>query len=219
MLLLMVRNSRYMSKIFGVSLGRNATQSLTDFLMKHGLTVTHFYQYNSVPLGTFSEDIKGILDHFESIPETDAYIDIPNCFIFEELYYKYPDAKFINITRPKNDWIASMKRINNAMGHDGDPYIFEEAYCNMYQKTDKKKIQDLTEEELGFIYDKHLDKVRSFFTDKANSYLELEINDIEINKKINIFINKDSDHEFLKIDRVLNPEQKTTSFNDTCLWE
>jgi hypothetical protein len=195
-----------MTKIFGVSLGRNATQSLAEYLKRHGLSVTHFYNYEGVPLGTFSEDLAGILSHFESLPKTDAYLDIPHCFIFEELYEKYPDAKFINITRTQDKWVASMKRIQEARSHDGDPYIFEEAYCNIYAKTGKTKIQDLTDAELRVIHERHLLKVRAFFDGKKNNYLELNIDDMLLAEKIRDFINGEANPLFPQFDDAIIPQ-------------
>ncbi len=189
-----------MTKVFGVSLGRNATQSLGEYLKRHGLSVTHFYNYKDIARGTFSEDLAGILEHFESLPKTDAYLDIPNCFIFEELYAKYPDAKFINITRTQDKWVTSMKRIQEARSHDGDPYIFEEAYCNIYANTGKTKIQDLTDAELRVIYDRHLLKVRTFFDGKKDNYLELNIDDMDLAEKIRNFINGTSSPLFPQFD-------------------
>ncbi len=186
-------------KIFCVSLGRNGTQSLTEFIRYQGYTATHFYRFDKVDLGSFTEDADGIIEHFNSLPETDAYIDIPTCLIFDKMYDKFPDAKFINITRPSEQWIASMKKMNKMMGHDHDPYIFEEAYCNFYLKTEKKKIQDLSEEELLIIRSNHLDKIDQFFKDKKN-YLEVELSDPEIGNKIRLFIEGDKDIPFPNYD-------------------
>lgn len=182
-------------KIMCVSLGRNGTQSLTSFLRQHGLIATHFYKFDEVKLGSFSEDADGIMDHFESLPYADAHIDIPTCLVFDKVYDKFPDAKFINITRPADDWLASMQKMNRLMGHDHDPYIFEEAYCNFYIKTDKKKIQDLNAEEFLAIREKHLEKISEFFKDKTN-YLEVELYDPSIGAKIKEFIGLDLDIDF-----------------------
>jgi hypothetical protein len=188
-------------KIFGVSLGRNATQSLSEFLKEQGFSVTHFYEHLSIPLGAFEESLKGILDHFDSIPETDAYIDIPTCFAFEAMYERFPDAKFINIVRPIDDWIISMQKINRILAHDGPPSIFEKAYCNFYQKTGKNRIQDLTADELKFIATAHLTKIKEFFQDKDN-YLEVSLNDKDIAKKIIKFIGVGIESEFPWVDNV-----------------
>jgi hypothetical protein len=178
-------------KVMCVSLGRNGTQSFTNFLRDHGFTVTHFYQYGALPIGLFLENEEGILNHFKSLEPTDAHVDIPTCFVFDKLYDMYPDAKFINITRPESDWVASMIKMKNHYvdfyGSDRDPYIFEEAYCNFYSQTGKKRIQDLTEEELSFIRSEHLNKINTFFKGKDN-YLEVELSDANIGKKIADFV-------------------------------
>lgn len=182
-------------KIFSVSLGRNGTQSLAEFLRQHGFSVTHFYNYSTMPLGSFEESLEGILKHFDSIPDTDAHIDIPTCLVFDVMYDRFPDAKFINIIRPIDDWIASMEKINRLLAHEGDPYIFEEVYCNFYQNTGKKKIQDLTTDELRFIGNYHLTKARDFFKDKEN-YLEVSLYDPDLATKIKDFVGGTEDIEF-----------------------
>jgi hypothetical protein len=186
-------------KIFCVSLGRNGTQSLTEFIKKQGYTATHFYRFDKIDPGTFTEDANGIVDHFYSLVETDAHVDIPTSLVFDRMYEKFPDAKFINITRPAEDWLASMQKMNRLMGHDHDPYIFEEAYCNFYFKTGKKKIQDLTEDELLAIREAHLNKINEFFKDKEN-YLEVELSDPEISSKLKLFIDGNSDALFPNYD-------------------
>jgi len=188
-------------KIFGVSLGRNGTQSLSKFLRDQGFSVTHFYDYQILKLGEFEESLDGILKHFHAIPDTDAYIDIPTCFVFDVMYDTFPDAKFINIVRPIDDWLASMEKINRMHAHEGEPYAFEETYCNFYENTGKKKIQDLTKDELRFIGMYHLTKVRDFFKDKDN-YLEVSLHDPEIAIKIKEFVGGTLDIEFPWEDKI-----------------
>lgn len=186
-------------KIMCVSLGRNGTQSLTSFIRQQGFSATHFYQFDQLSLGDFSEDADGIMKHFESLPYTDAHVDIPTCLVFDQVYDKFPDAKYINITRPSDDWLASMLKMNRLMGHEGDPFIFEEAYCNFYSNTGKNKIQDLTTDEFLFIREKHLERVSDFFKDKDN-YLEVELYDPEIASKIKEFIGAELDIDFPNYD-------------------
>jgi hypothetical protein len=186
-------------KILCVSLGRNATQSFAEFVKDQGFKTTHFYNIQTVRLGEFSENAEGILDHFKSLPYSDAHVDMPTCLVFDSLHEMFPDAKYINITRPAEDWVASMIKMKNhyidRMGISRDPFPFEEAYCNMYIKTGKNKIQDLDEDELYAIRQKHLDKVKDFFKDKDN-YLEVELSDPEIGKKIKEFIGGTEDIPF-----------------------
>ena len=84
-------------KILSVGLGRNGTQSFNQFMQRLGFTTTHFYDFKTMPLGLFEENSYGIEKHFNSLPETDVYSDIPNCLIFDKLYERFPEAKYINI--------------------------------------------------------------------------------------------------------------------------
>jgi hypothetical protein len=190
-------------KILCVSLGRNGTQSFANFLKDHKLTVTHFYKYEEFPLGSFLENEIGILDHFKTLKPTDAHVDFPTCLIFDKIYELFPDAKFINITRPESEWVSSMTKMKNHYikfyGNDRDPYMFEEAYCNIYGYTGKKRIQDLTEEELIFIRTQHLNKINKFFKDKSN-YLEVELSDPQISEKILNFIDIELESNFPNAD-------------------
>jgi hypothetical protein len=124
---------------------------------------------------------------------------MPTCLVFDSIYEMFPDAKYINITRPANEWVSSMMKMKkhymDRMGSDRDPFPFEEAYCNMYIKTGKTKIQDLTEYELYQIRQMHLDKIDAFFKGKEN-YLEVELSDPEIGKKIKEFIGAEKDIPF-----------------------
>jgi hypothetical protein len=186
-------------KIFCVSLGRNATQSFHEFMIQQGFTSTHFYDFEQIPLGSFTEDADGIEKHFDSLEYSDAHVDIPTCLIFDRMYNRFPKAKFINITRPLDAWLASMKKMNKNMGHDHEPYIFEEAYCNFYLNTGKKKIQDLSEYELTEIRERHLQKISNFFNGKDN-YLEVSLTDPEIGTKIREFIGGRRNIPFPSID-------------------
>jgi len=182
-------------KILCVSLGRNGTQSFDQFMKELGFSTTHFYDFKQLPLGSFQENSYGIEEHFNTLPETDVHSDIPTCLIFDKLYERFPEAKYINITRPSEEWVLSMQKIGRKLAHSHDSYIFEEAYCNFYLNTKKTKIQDLTENELLTIREIHLNKINAFFKEKEN-YLEVELTDPEISSKICKFINISSDIGF-----------------------
>ncbi len=158
--------------------------------------------------GTFDYDVDGTIvgENQQAasilggmIKQVNAHVDIPTCLIFDRMYNRFPKAKFINITRPLDAWLASMKKMNKNMGHDHEPYIFEEAYCNFYLNTGKKKIQDLSEYELTEIRERHLQKISNFFNGKDN-YLEVSLTDPEIGTKIREFIGGRRNIPFPSID-------------------
>jgi len=156
-------------------------------MSQQGFTTTHFYEFQKLAVGSFKEDAEGIEKHFNSLPETDVHVDIPTCLIFDRLYERFPDAKFINITRSEADWVASMRRMLKRLDYVNDPFIFEEAYCNFYSNTGKKIIKDLTDSELMFIRNKHLNKINDLFAGKDN-YLEVSLDDPKIGEKIRMFV-------------------------------
>jgi hypothetical protein len=197
-------------KILGVGLGRSATKSLAAFLVKNGFKTIHFYNSDEIK-GTFTENINGIINYFNLIEnDTEAFTDIPYCFIYEYFFKKYPDAKFIYIKRDVDSWVESMYEINKIWSYSGEGYIFEEAYCNMYKKTNKKRIQDLTKNELRNIWIEHDKAITEFFKNNKN-FIEISLDDKEIANKLCSFLTVDFFKSFPKINTRESIKRK--SFN------
>lgn len=87
-------------KIFGIGLSRTGTTSLTEALNTLGYAVLHFI--NPVT--------KKIID-LEDIFYYDAFTDSPIAFRFEELYFLFPNAKFIYTERNLEDWVKSSSNL------------------------------------------------------------------------------------------------------------
>jgi hypothetical protein len=168
-------------------------------MLSLGFSTTHFYDFKGLDIGSFEENADGIEKHFESLPYTNVHSDIPSSIVFDRIYKKFPNSKYINITRPADEWALSMQKIALLIDKLNVPYIFEDAYCNFYLKSGKKRIQDLTYDELITIRQMHLDEVDAFFEDKEN-YLEVELSDPEIGSKICKFMGIESNIQFPSID-------------------
>ena len=92
-------------KIFGIGLSRTGTTSLTEALNLLGYVTIHFA--NPVT--------KKVID-LEDIFYYDAFTDSPIAFRFEELYFLFPNAKFIYTERKLVDWVNSSTNLYKQMG-------------------------------------------------------------------------------------------------------
>lgn len=101
-------NENVNPKVFCIGLSRTGTNSLSDALQNLGLSGKHWNGENSQ-----------ILD-WHDIEKFDYLSDTPVSFIFESLYYAYPNAHFIYTTRDVNSWAKSMENhFKWANGFDG----------------------------------------------------------------------------------------------------
>ena len=87
-------------KIFGIGLSRTGTTSLTEALNLLGYVTIHFT--NPVT--------RKIID-LEDIFYYDAFTDSPIAFRFEELYFLFPNAKFIYTERDLAEWVNSSSNL------------------------------------------------------------------------------------------------------------
>ncbi len=81
-----------------IGLSRTGTNSLSSALQEYSLSGAHWNGPNGKP----------ILD-WEEIEQFQFVSDTPVSFIFETLYYAYPDAYFIYTTRDVDSWVKSME--------------------------------------------------------------------------------------------------------------
>lgn len=198
-------------KILGVSLGRSATKSLAQFLSWNGFSIKHFYNIDEIEKGIFSEDLNGLNKYLESIDHlAEAFLDIPHSLSFEHFFKMHPDAKFIYIKRDIESWAKSMYEVSQIWAHDNENTLFEKAYCNLYIKTNKNKIQDLTIKELKDIWTAHDKKISEFFKNKDN-FIEISLDDKEIENKLSSFLNITTKTNFPKINTIDSIRKK--SFN------
>lgn len=177
-------------KVCVISLNNSKGNNISTMLSEKGLKPRFFYSYSSPDLFIFGETLEGIQNYIDAhYDDHDAYIEFPYSMCFEHMYSKDPETKFIYVNMPKEKWIETMTLAKNKWGKAGDPYAFEEFFCNRYVSTGKNKMQDLTDEELGEIYDAHNSAVDLFFQDKE-FILRIDYNDSEFAAKISDFVSE-----------------------------
>ena len=140
-------------KIFGIGLSKTGTNSLTDALLRLGYTGKHYPNDNI----------------FEASDIFDSLTDIPVARFYKELDKRHPGSKFILTIRDKKSWLESMRkhmerRPPSTLGDWGKENR-EKLYGTLYFDTKK----------LGRIYDKHHLEVMSYFGDREDDLLIINI--------------------------------------------
>ncbi|WP_158069509.1 sulfotransferase [Moorena bouillonii] len=87
-------------KIFGIGLSKTGTTSLDKAFIILGYASLHFEN----PITKKVIDLEDILYY-------DAFSDASICFRFEELFFAFPNAKFIYTERNLKDWINSISNL------------------------------------------------------------------------------------------------------------
>jgi hypothetical protein len=175
-----------MSKIFLLSLGRTGTTSSHLFFQKLGYSSIHLLKlevdFKKIE-GFSTDEIIKYAEHVEN--KYDAFTGYPYNVSYEYFDKKYPDAKFILITRPVSEWVPSIKRHSKGMPFT-PPRL---AAWSDYISKDAKRIEDVTDLELQKLYNDHNKKVLEYFKD-SNRFLHLDLYDQEKNIKICKFLGK-----------------------------
>ena len=100
-----------MSKVVCLSLGRNGTQSLTDFLVSLNYKTIHWIDQKDYQKSFSINSKYELTKYIESFEqEYDAFTDISFAISYDFFNKKYSDAMFILITRDIDSWIRSMRR-------------------------------------------------------------------------------------------------------------
>lgn len=176
-----------MSKIFLLSLGRTGTTSSHLFFQKLGYKSIHLLklEVDFKEIEGFSND--EIIKHIEHVEDKyDALTGYPYNVSYEYFSKKYPDAKFILITRPTSEWVPSIKRHSEGM-----PFTPQRlAAWKEYISEDAKSIKDVSDLELENLYNEHNRKVLEYFKNSTN-FLHVELSDPEKNIKICKFLGKE----------------------------
>jgi len=148
-----------MDKVFGLGLGKTGTTTLGYCLDKLG------YKIHDGDISLVKPWVNGDMEIFDNLMKNyDAFEDEPWCFMYKELYHKYPNAKYIlTIRKNPNIWLRS--KLNHSLntsirGRMNCAYY--NYYCFGYQYVidNEQKFID--------IYNKHNNDVTDYFRDKDN---------------------------------------------------
>jgi hypothetical protein len=153
-------------KVFGIGLSKTATNSLNAALLDLGYSAIHF-------TNPFTKEL--ICD--DDFALFDAFTDIPVSCRFEELFHRFPDARFIYTTRDLDDWRRSFlehhRWANNVGGFDAframidhpDGCKFGDEYKQMH------KALYTSHPDLKAAYRYHDRRVLDFFSGRRSDQL------------------------------------------------
>lgn len=166
-------------KIFCIGLNKTGTTALMIGLQRMGYKVCDGLNGDWKNAKT-KEDMRETA--MSKIKDFDAFEDLPWGLYYQELYAKYPDAKFIYSYREVNQWWKSF--FNHFKEQDIAHHKTVYGYAN----------PSTSEAEHKAFYLKHQEKVRHFFSDKQHCFLELDFSnkaDSAINyEKFSLFLGK-----------------------------
>lgn len=141
-------------KIFGLGLSRTGTTSLTEVLRSYGFNVIHYPNKQQL----FS-------------PKNDGATDIPVISYYKELDKKFPNSKFIYTLRDKDSWLESIETYFIKKEKRGDKF-------SAWQIEHRKKVYgqvNFNRKLFSKRYDEHDSDVRSYFKNRPNDLLILDI--------------------------------------------
>lgn len=179
-------------RVFNIGLHRTGTSSMADALSKLGYKVWHGPYFKRLENRYFEK--------FNALADTQVKGPNQPDFNFKRLYSKFPDAKFILTMRDDQDkWVKSIYKSN----HKWKPYqiVIPEDYINtnfckdlitprQARKRLKKKIAELSDEDLKQIYNKHNNEIIDFFKDKPGQLLIFDVTNGDSWEKLCEFLNK-----------------------------
>ncbi|WP_258105243.1 sulfotransferase family protein [Marinoscillum sp. MHG1-6] len=160
------------NKVFCIGLSRTGTTSLHELLQELDLRSVHYIE----PL------IEGkdwtLVDH------NDAISDTPIPLLFKSCDQRYPHSKFILTTRNKDAWLDSMKWL---FRHGKVIWNWPRSVDQYHRELYGTKNYD--QKKLSRAFDEYHDKARSYFKDRPEDLLEINIdNGFEV-KAICDFLN------------------------------
>jgi hypothetical protein len=143
--------------VFVIGDSRTGTLSLHNFFIDNKMKSIHYYvkqARQTEPLHENVDENRANLKAFLATNSAQCYTDYPTRFFFEELWEWYPDALFILSTRSSTErWLKSMATFYDKFGIVVD------------------------RESLRVSHEAVNDRIRNFFADKADQFLELCIDD------------------------------------------
>lgn len=185
-------------KIFGIGFHRTGTRSLCKYLNELGLRSIHWPAIIcGVDYRTLLEPVR---DHRSLVvqmldPVIDAYegfADVPFPGLYVELERKYPQSRFILVSRNLSDWWSSLVR---HWRWDKSPRThqlgnYEYIQYNRYTTRSLYNVNPGDRDMLVGLHAQHLASVRAHFADYPDRLLEVDVEDPEIGARIAAFVGR-----------------------------
>lgn len=171
------KNLSSKNKVFGIGLNKTATSSLGKYF--EDLNYYHSFETYTPEKCNKLLNNKALL--YREVNRFDMHEDWPWPFVYQDLFFKYPNSKFILTLRESPEkWFNSLKNTSDNFGPSGTNKIF---YGHSLITEDLKDI-------LIRQYENHKKEVISFFnSNKANNRLYvLNVSNNKKEKEISKFL-------------------------------
>ncbi len=158
-------------KIFGIGLSKTGTNSLTKALALLGYNAVHFEE--PLDMIEFSDD-QTLID-LEKFNQYDAFTDTPIALSYKQLDQAFPHSKFILTTRDTKTWLRSCERNFGVFSTEEYSRLMENP-----RKVDllhMKIYNDIHYDKDKFrcAYNRHIEEVKSYFSNREDDLLTLDI--------------------------------------------
>lgn len=142
-------------KVFGIGFHRTGTTSFQTALETLGYRVVGMRpgEWDAYERGDY-EQLHATVDEF------DGFRDMPWPLLYQFLYEKYPDARFVLTWRDPEAWARSCSGNYKDREYPMFPVIYG---FRQFAGNESRAIE---------VYKRHVEDVRKFFADKPNSFLE-----------------------------------------------
>lgn len=147
------------SKVFGIGLSRTGTNSLTQALQILGLSTAHFPT------------------DYRHIYRYDAATDSPVALAFQVLDIMFPSSKFILTLRSdREQWLLSMRFLFEILPQKWDiQTVHPRMSIPKLHRALYHTYLDWNPLQLSQAYDDHIERVRSYFRQRPDDLLEIDI--------------------------------------------
>lgn len=186
-----------MNKLFIIGLPRTGTTSVCHALLQFGYATAHTAYTDNC------------FENAMAIADTPIFND------YQTLDKHYPGSKFLYLMREKNVWLPSIRQLltrmhTNLTRQDGGFNIhIKRCYLSIFKDLSLSNIGD--DNYLSDCYDKHFETALSYFENRPNDFLAIDIAKQNSYNLLCQFLNKDSDKRAFE---KMNIGGKVTAWND-----
>lgn len=172
-------------KVFYIGFPKTGTKSIGALFRVLG------YNVKSYDGKVYKQDLwdyvirRDLSPFYEIVDKFDAFEDIPWCYVFKDVYKKYPQSKFIYHYREENSWYSSINNMNMKypVKRNMLDYLYEYEISGGLNDKERRIA----------VYRYHRNDVLNFFDDKQDQFLQVDLfNDKDVVQKISTFLGKDT---------------------------
>ena len=195
-------------KYFVVSLHRSGTTSTAHYLSQLGFRARHWpTEHNGLNLENKvigrETDLGHVIDVLGPVLEDfQAIADVPIPVLYRELFTRYPDAQFVFVYRNAFDWVRSIRAHYNKVGEDCNFRPYVRVVYWQYFHWRPRRLAELTDAQLLWMYSQHMADVIDFFRRTAPSNLGVfDLYAADTGEKIAAFVGLQSHVPFPHLNR------------------